>query len=455
MDERPTHDPIQRTDFATLADAVCEPLAGTDRSLLWIEAETSDFVRFTRARVRQSTRVRQVNATLSLVRGQRRIDGTVTLSGDPATDRIRLLDERARLLDALPMVPEDPWLSLPDHVHHSERHDAAELPEPGDAIDAILPACDDLDMAGFLAAGPMVRAFADSRGQRNWHRVASLHFDWSLFVAGGGARAVKSSFSTAAWQAGSGREALGRRIAQAREHLAALEQAPITLERGAYRAYLAPAAVAELLDALAWGGFSRKARASGTSPLSAFADGRTSMHAAVSIDEATDEGLAPAFTTSGFVRPARIALVDAGANVGCLTSPRSASEYGVTANADAAEHPASIALAAGELPAARVASIVGDGVWISNLWYVNYSDRNACRLTGMTRFACFAVKDGRIAAPIAPMRFDDVVTELLGARLVGLTRETEFLPDNHTWGARSLRSVRTPGIVVDGLRFTL
>ena len=37
-------------------------------------------------------------------------------------------------------------------------------------------------------------------------------------------------------------------------------------------------------------------------------------------------------------------------------------------------------------------------VYVNNVWYLNYSDRSACRMTGMTRFATFWVEHGVIQA---------------------------------------------------------
>src|SRR5690606_7103337 len=98
---------------------------------------------------------------------------------------------------------------------------------------------------------------------------------------------------------------------------------------------------------------------------------------------------------------------------------------------------------------------LGTGVYIGNLWYLNYSDRNACRLTGMTRFATFWVEGGEIVAPLNVMRFDDTIYRILGENLVGLTVERDFLMSTDTYDARSTRSMRLPGAVVDDFRMTL
>jgi predicted Zn-dependent protease len=85
-------------------------------------------------------------------------------------------------------------------------------------------------------------------------------------------------------------------------------------------------------------------------------------------------------------------------------------------------------MAAGSLAQADILKQLGTGLYISNLWYLNYSDLPAARLTGMTRFATFWVEDGEIKAPVSTMRFDDSVYQLLGSQLEALTAERELLP---------------------------
>jgi hypothetical protein len=65
------------------------------------------------------------------------------------------------------------------------------------------------------------------------------------------------------------------------------------------------------------------------------------------------------------------------------------------------------------------------------------------------------VEGGVIQAPVNVMRFDDTVYRLFGENLVGLTREREMLLDPLTYGARSTRSARLPGALVDDFTFTL
>jgi predicted Zn-dependent protease len=96
-----------------------------------------------------------------------------------------------------------------------------------------------------------------------------------------------------------------------------------------------------------------------------------------------------------------------------------------------------------------------NGIYINNLWYLNYSDRAACRLTGMTRFATFWVEKGEIVAPLSVMRFDDTLYHILGEHLTALTAEREFIMETDTYENRSTSSTRLPGALVEKLILTL
>ena len=131
-------------------------------------------------------------------------------------------------------------------------------------------------------------------------------------------------------------------------------------------------------------------------------------------------------------------------------------EYDVPTNgAASSEAPLSIEMDPGSLARADVLAELADGIYVSNLWYLNYSDRRACRTTGMTRFATFWVEGGVITAPLDVMRFDESIYRMLGQNLVALTREREMILDCATYGARSSTSARLPGALIDEFAFTL
>ncbi|GAB3761060.1 TldD/PmbA family protein [Ramlibacter monticola] len=438
-----------RAWFEMLAARVCVAGPGLDRVYLYLTAEESDFVRFNHARVRQATHVTQRYGSVSVVAGARRASASRALSGDLEADALALCAERDQLATELALLPDNPYLLLPEDVCSTEREAPGALPSAQEVIEALAREAGGGDCVGFHAAGPVVRAFADSRGQRNWHRADSFQLEWCLCREGD--LAVKARYAGTHWDAA----AFAARMAAAHARLALLGRPRRTLPPGPYRALFSPVAVADLLQTLAWGGFGERGVRTGVSPLIQLHRGERQFDPRVALAEATAEGLAPAFQDHGFVKPERVRLVQAGRAAATLVSPRTAREYGGTANSGAGESPDALVMAPGTLPAAEALRALGTGVYLSDLHYLNYSDRQSCRVTGMTRFACLWVEDGEPVAPIAVMRFDDSLLRMFGPGLVALTDEAELVPDNATYGGRSLRSVRAPGALVDGFAFTL
>jgi predicted Zn-dependent protease len=439
-----------RAYLSMLADEVLSLAPSGWTSSLHVAAEDSHFIRFNQAKVRQATHVRQAYATLALSDGARAAQSSLTLTGEAARDAAALRTAHADLLRDLPLLPEDPYLLLPDAATHTEREDRGALPDADTVIEAVTRHAQGLDLVGLHASGPVVRAHADSRGQRNWHRVETYCFDWCLYHSAD--KAVKAVHAGTQWMT----EAWVRRLQEGVAQLALLGQAPKALAPGRYRAYFAPAAVAELLGTLGWGGFSQKEQAVGTSPLVRLLKGEAALHDSVYITEDIARSAAPAFTPEGFTRPGAVPLVVGGRHAGSLCSPRSAREFGLPANgALAHEGPQALRMAPGTLPEGEALQALGTGLYISNLHYLNYSDRAHGRVTGMTRFACFWVEGGQLVAPLAVMRFDDDLLALLGPRLLALTDVTVFQQDTSTYGERQLGSVTAPGMLVDGFELTL
>lgn len=441
---------IGKDFFEALAASVCAAVDGADRITLYLRAEDSDFIRFNHAAVRQATRVNQGYATTAVVRGSRRMEATRSLTGRLAEDIAALLTDRVQLLSQLADVPEDPYLLLPEDVSSSSRNETGTLPSPEALVLAVSSAAKGLDFVGFYAGGAVVRAFADSRGSRHWHHVESFHFDWCLYQQAD--KAVKTAYAGTHWHA----DEFAKRVATGALRLPLLAQEPRRLSPGAYRAYFTPAAMNELLGTLAWSGFGAQARRTGTSSLSRLEHRDAQLNAGFTLMEDTSGSIAPAFTAEGFAKPASVSLIDRGLATETLNSPRSARQYGLPANgANTGEAPEALSLATGTLPEANVLTALDTGIFVSNLWYLNYSDRQACRMTGMTRFACFWVEGGELVAPLSVMRFDDSFLRMFGEGLIGLTDRAEMIPESSTYKERQLVSFSTPGALVEGWRLTL
>ncbi len=436
--------------FFDLFDYANGQLRGAEVLLANFAGEESDFVRFNHARVRQAMTIRQAYLTLTLVDGRRRDNVTLAVSGQTDADRSALRAAIDGMRTTLPSLPEDPYLLYSTDVRSSERIDTGILPAQEQALDTIVTAANDTDLVGILASGPIVRGFANSLGQRNWHAVASCNFEWSIYHAGD--KAVKSAWAASSWDG----DALAARIEDSRRQLLHLARPPHTIEPGTYRTYLAPAALDELLWLLNWGGVSSKAQRTKQSPLQKLVDGEAALSSKVSLRENTADGLTPAFDTMGFVKPGRVELILEGRHADSMVSPRTAAEYDIAANgADDEEGMGSMDVSAGALANDTALTALDTGVYVGNLWYLNYSDRPNCRITGMTRFATFWVEDGQIRAPLDVMRFDDSLYRMLGENLVDFTREREWILNTGTYGRRSVETSRLPGALLSRVTFTL
>jgi predicted Zn-dependent protease len=436
--------------FELLANHLESTARASEVIISRLSAEDSDFIRFNRSAVRQATGVRQFNWTLTLIEGTRRIDASLTLSGRAEADRGALAGLLETLRTAIADVPEDPFLLFETRPATSVAEKKGELPDPARVIDEVLAAARGLDLVGFYAGGPIYKGFSNSLGVRHWHAVENFSLGWCLYHDRD--KAVKTTYAGSQWESG----AFEGRMGFAREQLARLGEKPRDLAPGAYRAFISPAAMTEILGMLSWAGFGLKSRNTKQSALIRMAEQGARLSPLVTLRENTREGIASGFQGEGFVRPGAVALVEAGALSAPLVSPRSSREYDVPTNgANAGETPESLDLAAGTLPESQALAALHTGIYIGNLWYLNFSDRSACRLTGMTRFASFWVEDGRIRAPLNVMRFDDTAYRILGDNLEALTRERHLIPDADTYGERSTLSMRTPGALVRDFALTL
>ena len=441
---------MSQSYFDELVTWASAQLTGDEVLTASITGEDSDFVRFNRGAVRQAGSVRQRELSIDLIEGRVHAQGSVGLAADPDVDRARVGRLLSDLRERRRLMPPDPYLLYATDVTSTERVDVGEVPDATDAIADIQAAASGRDLVGIYAAGEVFTGFANSLGQRNWFSSTTFNFDWSFYLRAD--KAVKNLYAGASWD----RAAFDAKVDWSVRQLAALGRDPIDLAPDHYRTYLAPAAVTELVDMMAWGGFSLRAHRTKQTPLLRMVTEGASLDPSVRITEDTANGVAPNFQAQGFLRPDEVVLIDGGRYAECLVSPRSAEEYEVATNgASAWESPESVAIAPGSLPAGDVLTELGTGLYVGNLWYLNFSDRAACRTTGMTRFATFWVEGGEIVAPANVLRFDDTAYNLLGANLVGLTDTAEMLLDPGTYGGRSTSSYRLPGALVADMAFTL
>lgn len=438
-----------RRSFDAVADKVLANLQVDEAVTLNLAAEETLFIRFNSNKVRQNTQVEQLVMTLQLQAAGRTSEMSRTLSGNIETDCEAMLNVLSLCREESSILPLDPHqVPLENHGCSDETFRGVLLHVDA-VVDAVLGPAQGSDLAGLYAAGSIIRANRNSKGQRHWFASQSFFMDYSLYD---GSRAVKGNYASSQWD----QTQWVANLAHSKNLLSLMAKPLQTVRPGTYRTYLAPCAVADLVGMLGWDALSASAWKQGRSPFKKLADKECSLSVQLHITENFGLGLSPRFNELGEVSEPMLALITAGQLSNLLVSARTSKEFGLVSNgASASEGPRALDMAPGTLEEKAVLQQLGTGLYLSNLHYLNWSDPVSARVTGMTRYACFWVENGEIVGPIKDMRWDESLYEALGSKLVALTQHTAVVPSVDTYSQRALGGSRTPGALIDHFTFTL
>jgi predicted Zn-dependent protease len=438
------------TTFNRLMDGLFPQLNPGEALTVTLVAEASQFTRFNQAKVRQTGSIENGSLTLTLMANQHNATESISFTGEKETDWPLLMAALQTLREELPQLPADPYLVLPSGEAQSREVYPGSLLSPEAVAPALMPPLAGLDAAGLYAGGRAVRAYADSAGQRHWFETATFTLDYSLFTETG--QAVKGTYAGRTWDSA----AYAETLATAKTLLAQMAQAPKALERGQYRTYFAPAAVAELVSMLSWGGIGEASIRRGGSALGPLQRQERFLSPKLHLTEDFSQGQVPRFNQYGDLAPLTLPLIAAGQLETTLVSARTAKEYDIPSTfAEPGEYLRSPAIAPGRLAPEAILTALDTGLYVSNLHYLNWSDRPNGRITGMTRYACFWVENGKIIAPIENLRFDESLYNFWGNNLIDFTQEAKFIPEVGSYGYRELGGVLVPGMLVDNFAYTL
>jgi predicted Zn-dependent protease len=347
-------------------------------------------------------------------------------------------------------VPRDPFAVIPETPAQSTVAFRGNVPAFDDAVEYLLKDIHaDDDFVGIYAGGCAISALADSAGSFHWYSSDSFFVDYSLWLANG--RAIKSFYAGRDWQQNEFLES----VETARSNLEFLKRPVRTLKTGAYRVFLAPSANRELLSILSWGALSEDALQRSESPLCAVRRGEKSFSPLFSLKENFLLGLTPRFCSQGELSAETVTLIEKGHLVQALCSARTAKEFGVVGNGASSEALRTPEMGNGTLLMKEALNSLGTGLYISDLHYLNWSDRIHGRVTGMTRYGCLWVENGVPVGPIQDMRFDETIFRCFGSQLEAVTSEMKIYPETSTYHKRALGGCRVPGILLSEFNFTL
>lgn len=224
---------------------------------------------------------------------------------------------------------------------------------------------------------------------------------------------------------------------------AAAGRARAELPAGRYTVVLGPLAVGDLLGFLGAFGFTGDLAAAGVGICATRPDELVASELVTVADDATaDVGLPIPFDIAGTPKQVVPLLTD-----GVVGRPVT----DTTGHAHIAreEVPAPVAANVVMRPGSGaeddLVAGVADGLYVERFWYTRLVDRAATTITGVSRDACFRIRDGRLAEPVAGARFTQSVLDFLST-VDGVADRVVSQPLMNVWnGAVSAPAVRGTG----------
>lgn len=421
-----TMDTAAARDLARRAVALTQ----ADQAEALVAAETSALTRFANNRINQN--VAESNALVSVraVVGKR--IGVATTNRMDADALKACCDAAVAAAKVAPEDPAFPGLPEPDAVPDVDRAVAATRdfsPEQrADVVETIIAPSRGL---GFSAAGKLrtseqIVAVANSLGVDVGQRVT-------------GAQATVLSMGS---DSGSGwascltpdaTEVDGSAMGEEAADLAVRSAKPADLAPGTYPVVLAPEAVADIMDFLAYVGFSAKAYSEGRSFLSNHLEDQVMSELVTIVDDAvSSHAMGLTFDYEGAPKR-RVPLVEYGVAIQPVTDSYWAAKTGWQNSGHAlpapnpwGPMPLNLEMLPGDSSLTELIAGVERGVYVTRFHYVNVEDPVPVTLTGMTRDGTFLIENGKLTTPLKNLRFTQGAVDAL-MECDGVTAERRFV----------------------------
>jgi|TARA_B110000263_G_scaffold98830_1_gene86397 predicted Zn-dependent protease len=436
--------------FNIISENVFTLLNKEEYLTLSFSSESTQFIRFSQSKIRQTGLVDDATLELELIHNNRTCGESFTLSGDTDADIQSATDILSNLRMEIVQLPEDPYIVLPENNGSSRDIHTGNLLSVESAADALTPAMQSVDLAGIWSSGKIYRGNTNSLGQKHWFSTETFSLDYSLITAD--EKMVKATFAGSEWNQSDYESFMAKSI----KKLEFMKRKAIKVKPGEYRTFIASPGVRDILDMFSWNGLSEASIQQGQSSFGKMRNENSKLSPCFSLNEDFRSGSVPRFNDNGEVAPDVLNLVNGGLLENTLINSRTAKEYNVVSNnAGGGEGVRAPYMAEGELSEADVLKKIGTGLYLGNLHYLNWSDCIGGRITGMTRYACFWVENGEIVAPIENMRFDDSFYNFFGENLEAVSDKVEFNPEVGTYESRSLGGTHCPGVLLSSFSLTL
>ena len=436
--------------FNQFCDYIIGQLNNSEHLIISFGGEASQFIRLNDAKVRQTGIINDASLSLNLIHNNRSCRGSFTFQKSFSENCIVGKEELSRLREEISQLPEDPFIVLPENKGSSrEINESNPLPFE-EAVDALIPPIQDVDLVGIWATGKIYRGNANSVGQKHWFETETYSLDYSLVTPDH--KMVKGNFAGTDWD----QNAYEKNILDSIHKLEIMNRPSVKIKRGDYRTWFTPAAVSEFTGMFSWNGISESCIHQGSSSLCKMRNDELKLSPLFNLSEDFRSGIVPKFNEKGEISSDFLPLIEKGELKNTLVNSRSAKEYNKESNfANDEEYLRSPVVREGDLDESSVLKQLDKGLYLSNLHYLNWSDNIGGRVTGLTRYACFWVENGEIQAPIETMRFDDTIYRFFGSELEAVGKNKDYLPNILTYEGRELGGFNCPGMLVKSFSLTL
>lgn len=199
------------------------------------------------------------------------------------------------------------------------------------------------------------------------------------------------------------------------------------IDPGDYEVVLSPYAVTDMLEHLAWVGFSALAKQEHRSFVRI---GERLMSESVTIrDDASAPEVFPFPFDNEGVSTVPVKLIDSGVCAGVVYDTPTALRDGVVSTGHSLPQPNTwgplarhMVMEAGTTPWEDMVESVSRGLYVTRFWYVRDVHPLRTLITGMTREGTFLIENGRITRPVKDLRFTQSIVDAL-ADVVQISRE--------------------------------
>jgi PmbA protein len=414
-------------DLLAVGDTALARLEHGEAEVLIVD-DSSELTRFASNEIHQSVAERSRYVRVRLIDGGRIGVGEVRGFGDGAVERALAAAEESRRVTTNPNVSPLPGPDGGDGgpVAFAAATAAATPEQRADLVSVVTGAAraKSVNSYGALSTATRTTAIVTSAGVR---RAATTTQASLVTVArgddGGGYASRHSADIDKLDVDGLAAEVVDTCVRN---------QNATAIEPGDYEVVLSPYAVTDLLEHLAWVGFSALATQEHRSFMRM---GERLMSDLITIrDDATAREVFPFPFDDEGVSTRPLDLIARGVCAGVVYDTPTALRDGVESTGHSLPQPNTwgplprhVAMDAGETPWEEMVRSVSRGLYITRFWYVRDVHPLRTVITGMTREGTFLIEDGAITRPVKDLRFtQSIVDALAGVMQVSRERRLEL-----------------------------